>query len=135
MDPKLAESIAVGSSVISSDDHKVGVVASVHASTMHVEKGFIFIHDYEVPLTAIASVDEAEGEVRLNVTKDVALSSKWEIEDDFDDFADDDDETEPYDNPIDGDGNRVLTGAAETPSLPIFDEVEEGEPPLLASEI
>jgi hypothetical protein len=125
MDPNITDAILVGATVFSSDDHKVGTVAAVKAAAIHVEKGFFFIKDYEVPLTAIAAVDPAEGHVTLNVTKEVALSSKWEIEDDFDDFVEHD-----QDNPIDGEGDRVLTGAAQSPSLPIIEELDDDDPPL-----
>ena len=125
MDPNIAESIPVGATVFSSDNHKVGTVAAVKATAIHVEKGFFFIKDYEVPLTAIASVDPVEGHVTLNVTKDIALSNKWEIEDDFDAFVEQD-----QDNPVDGEGDRVLTGAAQSPSLPIIEELDDDDPPL-----
>ena len=129
MDPSLAESIEVGSTVYSSDDHKVGTVSKVLAASFHVEKGFFFIKDYEVPLSAVASIDPEEARVILNVTRDVALSSKWEIEDDFEDFVENDE-----DSPVDGDGDRVLTGAAQTPSLPIIEELDEDDPPLMPLE-
>ena len=125
MEPNITEGIPLGATVFSSDDHKIGTVAAVKAAAIHVEKGFFFIKDYEVPLTAIATVDPAEGHVTLNVTKDVAISHKWEIPDDFDDFVDHD-----QDDPIDGEGDRVLTGAAQTPSLPILEELDDDDPPL-----
>ncbi len=128
MDPNVSEAIAVGATVYSSDNEKIGTVAAVHSATIHVEKGFFFIKDYEVPLTAVASVDQAEGHVTLNVTKDVALSSEWELDDKADEL--DDEEGEGYDSPVDGEGDRVLTGAAQSPSLPIIEEIDEDDTPL-----
>jgi Uncharacterized protein conserved in bacteria (DUF2171) len=132
MDRTLVESIAPGSSVHSSDGEKLGTVAAIHDASILVEKGLIFVKDYNVPVTAIASVDPENGEVTLNVTKETALASNWEIHEDEE--PEEWDDEPPVDSPIDGEGDRVLTGAAETPSLPIIEELEEGDPPLRPAE-
>jgi hypothetical protein len=121
MDPDMFAVIAPGQTVLSSDGEKIGTVAVVHDAVFRVEKGFIFVKDYNVPHTAVASVD-LEGEtVHLNVTKDEALASGWEL-------TEDDHEVEDaYDTPLDGDGNTVLTGAAAMPSPLIVEEISDDE--------
>ncbi len=126
MDPKLAAAIAPGSDVYSSDGEKLGTVAGTHDAVIHVEKGFFFVKDYNIPITAIDRVDVENGAVHLNVTNEVATSSDWDVADE-----DMDDDVEPYDSPIDGDGYTVLSGAAHMPS-PII--VQESADPVPDSE-
>jgi hypothetical protein len=120
--------VAPGQTVFSSDGEKLGTVAGILPAAIHVEKGFLFVKDYEVPLTAIDHVDLDNESVTLNVTREVAQNSGWEIREDEepDEWSDE----PPYDDPIDGEGDRVLTGAAETPSLPIIEEIDDDDPPL-----
>ena len=130
MDSPILESITLGSAVHSADDEKLGTVAAIHSAVIHVEKGLFFVKDYAIPVSAIASVDPDDGTVMLNVSKDVALESGWEIDTDDDDDDDDDDDKPVYDSPVDGEGDRVLIGAAEFPSLPIIEELDEDDPPI-----
>lgn len=119
MDPISIESIAPGNEVVSSDAENLGVVAGIHEDAIRVEKGFLFVKDYLVPLSAIARVDVEAGTVHLNVTKAEAAATDWEI------TEEEREEEVPFDSPIDGEGYSVLTGAAETPSLPILEETDE----------
>jgi len=68
--------IQVGDEVYGSDGDKVGSVAEVQSSYLVVEKGFFFPTDYYIPLSAISQV--GNGQIVLNVSKDVALHSGWE---------------------------------------------------------
>ncbi len=68
--------VQVGADVYGSDGHKVGTVARVQPTYLVVEKGFFFPTDYYIPLTAITQVQD--GQVVLNVSKDMALHSGWE---------------------------------------------------------
>jgi uncharacterized protein (TIGR02271 family) len=69
--------IAVGDDVFGSDGDKVGTVAEVQRDYIVVEKGFFFPTDYYIPLSAIAST--GGGGITLNVTKDIALQSGWDL--------------------------------------------------------
>lgn len=122
MDPISIESIAPGNEVFSSDEENLGVVAGIHEDAIRVEKGFLFVKDYLVPLSAIDRVDAETGAVHLNVTKAEAAATDWEITDE------EREDEEPFDSPIDGEGYTVLTGAAETPSLPIIEESDDLPP-------
>ena len=70
--------IAAGDAVISQDGHRVGTVADVHAGYIVVEKGLVFATDQFIPSSAI--VRAGNGQVVLNVSRDVALESGWDIE-------------------------------------------------------
>ncbi len=71
-----ASQINVGDEVYGSDGDKVGTVAEVQPSYIVVEKGFFFPTDYYIPLSAVGTV--ADGQVSLNVARDVALQSGWD---------------------------------------------------------
>ena len=114
-----------GNDVISSDGEKVGTIAAIGDGYLLVEKGFFFVTDYRIPADAIASYNTVEHTVHLNVTKDDALNSGWEVEELTDDEYYHEAEMGTYDSPLDGEGNTVMTGAATTPSLPIVQEDDE----------
>jgi uncharacterized protein (TIGR02271 family) len=69
-----------GDDVLGSDGEKVGSVHSIGSNYLVVEKGFFFPTDYYVPFSAIASYDDADGKVYLNVSKDDALNSGWDAQ-------------------------------------------------------
>jgi len=68
--------IQIGDEVYGSDGDKVGTVAEVQSGYIVVEKGFFFPTDYYIPVNAITQA--SDGQVVLNVSKDVALHSGWE---------------------------------------------------------
>ncbi len=70
--------IAAGDAVISADGHKVGTVADVHPGYIVVEKGLVFATDHFIPSSAIAGA--GDGQVILNVSRDIALESGWDVE-------------------------------------------------------
>src|SRR4028118_1918304 len=69
--------VSVGDEVYGSDGDKVGTVAEVQPSYIVVEKGFFFPTDYYIPMSAVASA--GNGQVSLNVPKDSALKSGWDV--------------------------------------------------------
>jgi hypothetical protein len=73
--PTQPKEIREGFDVIASDGDKLGKVIAVGPDHFVVEKGLFFRTDYDVPLTAIASVDGEE--VHLLVTKEEALHQGW----------------------------------------------------------
>src|SRR5215204_4374715 len=72
-----ANQISVGDDVYGSDGDKVGTVAEVQSGYIVVAKGFFFPTDYYIPTSAIASA--SAGQVYLNVAKDAALHSGWDV--------------------------------------------------------
>jgi hypothetical protein len=122
MDANVTDGLAQGNSVFSSDGEKLGTIAAVHSDAIHVEKGFFFVKDYSIPVSAIDRVETENGDVYLNVTKDQANQTDWEItEEEWE-------EAEAIDTPVDGDGYSVLTGAAVRPSPLIIEETDEPIP-------
>jgi uncharacterized protein (TIGR02271 family) len=108
----------VGSDVYGSDGDKVGTVAEVHPGYIVVEKGFFFPTDYYIPLSAITQV--GDGQIVLNVSKDVALHSGWETLPD------------PTSATVAGAGTDVVTGTvADAAAWPAG---TAGEPPLAGYE-
>lgn len=79
MEPEntMAYQIEAGTTVKSADDEKLGKVVAVDAGYLVVEKGFFFPTDYYVPASAIATYDGDT--VYLNVGKDEALHSTWNV--------------------------------------------------------
>lgn len=69
--------ISVGDEVYGSDAAKLGKVAEIYPGFIMVEKGFFFPTDYFIPRTAVQ--DSADGQVSLNVSKDQALHSGWDL--------------------------------------------------------
>lgn len=67
--------IQTGMDVFGTDGEKVGEVDGVEQNHFIVRKGFFFPQDHFIPMTAVASVDEAN--VYLNVFKDEALELQW----------------------------------------------------------
>jgi uncharacterized protein (TIGR02271 family) len=65
-----------GDDVYGSDGDKVGSVIAVQNDYVVVEKGWFFPTDYYIPASAIASAND--GQIYLNVTKDVALDQGWD---------------------------------------------------------
>ena len=65
-----------GDDVFGSDGDKVGTVIAVQNDYVVVEKGWFFPTDYYIPASAIASA--SDGQIYLNVTKDVALDQGWD---------------------------------------------------------
>lgn len=106
------EGLSAGNSVVSADGEKLGTVAAIRESHLLVEKGLFFVTDYHIPTSAIAGYDQEAEEIRLNVTKDEALSSGWEAEPD-----------DPHLDVTGGD--TILTGAAEMPNPGFVIEEEE----------
>jgi hypothetical protein len=67
-----------GMDVYDREGDKVGSIDAVlDDDTILVQKGFFFPTDYAIPVAAIEGVDD-EDRVYLRVTKDAALSQKWE---------------------------------------------------------
>ena len=69
--------VQIGDDVYGSDGNKVGTVANIQPTYLVVEKGFFFPTDYYIPLSAITQVTDSQ--VELNVSRDTALHSGWEI--------------------------------------------------------
>ena len=70
-----------GDTVYGSDGHKFGKVVGffpdyTNQQFLIVEKGFIFSHDYYVPLSAVSNYDG--NEIYLDVAKDEALNRGWD---------------------------------------------------------
>jgi hypothetical protein len=116
--------VAPGNTVVSSDGKKLGVVSAVDDEVMRVEKGFLFVKDYLIPHSAVASVDSGSGEVHLSYTADEAAATDWIVTDEEREEA----EEEDYDSPLDGDGSTVLAGAASMPNPLILEETTEAIP-------
>jgi uncharacterized protein (TIGR02271 family) len=70
--------IPSGTEVFGADGEKVGTVAVAYPGYIVVEKGFFFPTDYYIPTTAVASYDG--GQIHLNVSKDAALQSGWDVQ-------------------------------------------------------
>jgi len=73
----MAYQVSEGTQVRSADDEKLGKVVAVQQGYMVVEKGFFFPTDYYIPTNAIANYDGDT--VYLNVGKDEALNSNWNV--------------------------------------------------------
>lgn len=71
-----ADQISTGYDVYGSDDEKIGSVAEVGPNYFLVEKGFLFVTDIYVPLSAVTSVQD--NGVRLNLTKDQVENQGWD---------------------------------------------------------
>lgn len=71
------DDIPIGTDVIASDGEKVGEVISTFRDYVVVEKGWFFPTDYYVPRNAVGSYDGEH--VHLNVAKDDALNSGWDV--------------------------------------------------------
>jgi len=69
--------ISEGAQVRGIDDEKLGKVIDVQQGYLVVEKGFFFPTDYYIPTSAIANYDGDT--VYLNVGKDEALNSNWNV--------------------------------------------------------
>lgn len=67
--------ILPGTTVVGSDGEKVGDVVAAYRDYLVVQKGFFFPTDRYIPAGAIADI--AGDRVRLNVTKDEAISQPW----------------------------------------------------------
>jgi uncharacterized protein (TIGR02271 family) len=72
------QDVITGAEVFGADGDKVGTVAAVYPGYVVVEKGFFFPTDYYIPRNAIASSDADQ--LFLNVSKDAALNSGWDIQ-------------------------------------------------------
>jgi len=72
------QDIVAGAEVFGADGDKVGNVAAVYPGYIVVEKGFFFPTDYYIPRDAIASSDADQ--IFLNVSKDAALNSGWDVQ-------------------------------------------------------
>lgn len=71
-----------GDSVVSLDGETVGKLYAVEDGYLHVEKGWLFPKDYQVPTHVVQRYDEASGTIYLSVSKDEALNSGWTQRDD-----------------------------------------------------
>ena len=69
--------IREGTDVYGIDGHKVGSVVASQGNYIVVEKGFFFPTDYYIPVNAINSLEG--NNVHLNVTRDAALQSGWDV--------------------------------------------------------
>jgi hypothetical protein len=67
--------IREGATVYAADGDKIGKVIGYEGSSITVEKGWLFPHDYFVPISAV--VRQNGDDLYLNVTKDQALTSDW----------------------------------------------------------
>jgi uncharacterized protein (TIGR02271 family) len=74
----LGTDIPTGAEVFGADGEKVGSIAAVYPGYIVVEKGIFFPTDYYIPTSAISSYDG--GHVYLNVAKDAALQSGWDMQ-------------------------------------------------------
>jgi uncharacterized protein (TIGR02271 family) len=72
------QDVITGAEVFGADGDKVGNVAAVYPGYVVVEKGFFFPTDYFIPRSAIASSDADQ--VFLNISKDAALNSGWDVQ-------------------------------------------------------
>lgn len=113
--------VAPGQTVLSSDGKKLGNVSAVDDNLILVEKGFLFVKDYQVPQSAVASVDTDAGVVHLSVTESEAKATDWIVTDEERELAEEAD----FDNPLDGDGSTVLAGAASMPNPLILEETTD----------
>jgi len=69
--------VSEGAQVRSADNEKLGKVVAVEPAYLVVEKGFLFPTDYYIPVSAIANTDD--GTVYLNVGKNEAVNSNWNM--------------------------------------------------------
>jgi hypothetical protein len=67
-----------GWDVLGSDGESIGSVAEVGANYVRVEKGFIFVKDIYIPVSAISQIDQGDEAVWLNVPKDDVESMGWD---------------------------------------------------------
>lgn len=70
--------IPIGADVFGADGAKVGSVDVAYPGYIVVEKGFFFPTDYYIPMSAVSSYDG--GRIFLNVSKDAALQSGWDMQ-------------------------------------------------------
>jgi uncharacterized protein (TIGR02271 family) len=70
-----------GDQVYSADGDKVGKLIAVSPTILVVEKGWLFPNEYDIPVSAIANYDDADGKIYLSLTKDEALHSGWDNRD------------------------------------------------------
>jgi hypothetical protein len=75
-----------GYDVLTTDDDKVGRVAGHRNGFLIVETGHLLKSCHAIPET-FAHVDEAEGVVRITVTRDLVTDSPKVSKDDFDELA------------------------------------------------
>jgi hypothetical protein len=68
--------IRPGIDVLGFDGRKVGTVAAVGADHLVVERGWLAVTRYRVPLAAVAGLEG--GHVLLTVTRDQARARGWE---------------------------------------------------------
>ena len=68
--------IRPGIDVLGFDGQKVGTVVAVGADHFVVERGWLAVTRYRVPLAAVAGLER--GRLLLTVTKDQALARGWE---------------------------------------------------------
>ncbi len=93
-----ADQISTGYDVYGSDDEKIGSVAEVGPNYFLVEKGFLFVTDIYVPLSAVTSVQD--NGVRLNLTKDQVENQGWDARPEEDGHKATDMRTESEGQPI-----------------------------------
>lgn len=70
--------VRIGDTVYGSDGEKLGTIAEVYAEYIVVAKELLFPTDYYIPRGAITSA--AAGEVYLNLTREAALASGWDVQ-------------------------------------------------------
>ncbi len=68
--------IRPGIGVLGFDGRKLGAVVAVGADHLVVERGWLAVSRYRVPLAAVAGLEG--GDVLLTVTRDQALARGWE---------------------------------------------------------
>jgi uncharacterized protein (TIGR02271 family) len=113
--------ISVGDTVYGNDGRKIGSVAEVQPGYIVVEKGFFFPTDHYIPMSAVANA--SEGEVSLNVARDAALRSGWEIVPDTDGVLTDIDVTATEGSPAGGQaGIGSYAVAGEELHIPVVKE-------------
>jgi uncharacterized protein (TIGR02271 family) len=66
-----------GDTVLANDGENLGKLYAVEDGLLHVEKGWLFPKDYQVPVEVIERYDPDNQTIYLSVTKDEALNSGW----------------------------------------------------------
>lgn len=69
---------SVGMDVIDNADHLVGTVEAIEHDHFVVQKGFFFPQSHRIPNSAIEDI--IENEVRLRISREVALASDADVD-------------------------------------------------------
>lgn len=77
MDTMNQNQFRAGDTVLANDGENLGKLYAVEDGLLHVEKGWLFPKDYQVPIEVIERYDPDNQTIYLSVTKDEALNSGW----------------------------------------------------------